>query len=349
MRKRISLFIVFIILFSCINCDVFAEERPILEIVTTESLYRSNQSTDIKLYLNNAYNVVTASCTVEYDSDMMAVMYVAQSVPEEVEIENPKFPPILEKVSPGEMILKLNDSDNCGRKEFSYVDIIPKKDGKTTVTITDIIAYDIDGNEIEVDVLNSSAELSFKLDFDFSFNPETKTLNINGTGGLPDYFVSNEYEYSSLAPYSEYVNEIKHVVIGEGIVSIGDFEFTDSVKSVQFPDSLESMGLTDLSASGDQIWYGKAFSVVEKWASLAKQGIPINAKNISFIANDISANGDLNRDNVINASDALFILKISAKLCEESGCLFTPDVNKDGKVNAEDALLVLKIAAKILV
>ena len=58
--------------------------------------------------------------------------------------------------------------------------------------------------------------------------------------------------------------------------------------------------------------------------------------------------GDVNRDGIINADDALCVLKAAAKLNEfmaEEKSL--ADYNEDGVINAEDALKILKSAAKI--
>lgn len=58
--------------------------------------------------------------------------------------------------------------------------------------------------------------------------------------------------------------------------------------------------------------------------------------------------GDVNRDGVINANDALILLKVSAKILESSDdYLKYGDLNQDGILDAEDALIILKISAKI--
>lgn len=65
---------------------------------------------------------------------------------------------------------------------------------------------------------------------------------------------------------------------------------------------------------------------------------------------------DNNRDNVVDAGDALEVLKFACKLIgqwydgvpESVGDLRIGDMNADGIVNAEDALLILKYAAKLI-
>ena len=59
-------------------------------------------------------------------------------------------------------------------------------------------------------------------------------LNINGRGKIPNYS-------DSAAPWGEYHEQIRTIVIGEGITAIGDGAFTtcDQVSSVSFPNSLK--------------------------------------------------------------------------------------------------------------
>lgn len=58
--------------------------------------------------------------------------------------------------------------------------------------------------------------------------------------------------------------------------------------------------------------------------------------------------GDVNMDGVIDALDALEILKYSAKLINLEGrALIAADVNKDGKITSADALAVLKHVAAL--
>lgn len=58
--------------------------------------------------------------------------------------------------------------------------------------------------------------------------------------------------------------------------------------------------------------------------------------------------GDVNKDNRLNAKDALMILKYVAKLIKlDDDVVLNADINGDNLVNAEDALEVLKTAAGI--
>lgn len=58
--------------------------------------------------------------------------------------------------------------------------------------------------------------------------------------------------------------------------------------------------------------------------------------------------GDVNIDDIINAEDALLVLKHAAKMVTLTGqSLEAADTNDDGNIDAKDALEILKYAAKI--
>lgn len=75
----------------------------------------------------------------------------------------------------------------------------------------------------------------------WSFDAETGTLTLSGTGNTYDYYIKG---ISIQLPWEEYIDDITSVVIGEGITSIGANMFTNSkaLKSVKLPESLESIG-----------------------------------------------------------------------------------------------------------
>lgn len=59
--------------------------------------------------------------------------------------------------------------------------------------------------------------------------------------------------------------------------------------------------------------------------------------------------GDANNDGIIDAKDALLVLKSAAKLVTMDGNrVKAADVNNDGNVDASDALQILKVAAKLM-
>lgn len=69
---------------------------------------------------------------------------------------------------------------------------------------------------------------------------------------------------------------------------------------------------------------------------------------LTVFANTLS--GDINQDNIINASDALCVLKHSAKLTliVDESLLVAADVNSDTLIDAVDALLILKYSAHLI-
>lgn len=59
--------------------------------------------------------------------------------------------------------------------------------------------------------------------------------------------------------------------------------------------------------------------------------------------------GDVNADEVVSAEDALIVLKVAAKLTENTDdYMMRGDMNEDGLLDASDALTILKIAAKLI-
>lgn len=72
-----------------------------------------------------------------------------------------------------------------------------------------------------------------------------------------------------------------------------------------------------------------------------------------YVTPEPSANpavlGDVNDDKLVNASDALLVLKHAAKLIQlDATQSATADVTKEGTINASDALQILKYAAKLI-
>ncbi|MBR2952989.1 MAG: leucine-rich repeat domain-containing protein [Clostridia bacterium] len=67
----------------------------------------------------------------------------------------------------------------------------------------------------------------------------TMTLTISGTGEMENY---SEYHYTP--PWSIYFYTIKHLVVNDGVETIGDYAFftCDKLESVALPDSLKSIG-----------------------------------------------------------------------------------------------------------
>lgn len=86
------------------------------------------------------------------------------------------------------------------------------------------------------------------------------TLELSGTGGTYDYNFADSGEVTDLhhevgfpSWYAEYQNNIKKIVIHEGITRIGDFAFCGSygsLETIDMPDSIEEVGYFALATVG---------------------------------------------------------------------------------------------------
>ena len=75
-------------------------------------------------------------------------------------------------------------------------------------------------------------------DVSYSYDPETNTLTISGTGAM------ESYEGTYQRPWNEYRNSITTIVIGSGVTSIGDNAFSEceNLLSVTIPSSVTEIG-----------------------------------------------------------------------------------------------------------
>ena len=75
-------------------------------------------------------------------------------------------------------------------------------------------------------------------DITWEFVPSTKELIISGTGNMENYASFTE------SPWKDHRNEIKSIIVEEGITSIGDYVFVQcpKVTSILLPSSLEQIG-----------------------------------------------------------------------------------------------------------
>lgn len=83
----------------------------------------------------------------------------------------------------------------------------------------------------------------------WNFDWDTGTLSINGTGKMNNYQDMLLYNLqgqvsSQPAPWNDFAEEIKRVVIAPGITSIGSYAFKDcGVRTISIPDSISYVGL----------------------------------------------------------------------------------------------------------
>lgn len=86
-------------------------------------------------------------------------------------------------------------------------------------------------------------------DISWSFDSETSTLYIDGTGEMDDYSCNAVSENGIIVspsdiPWYDYFLDIEKIVVGEGITYIGNSSFCDAInaKSVKFPSTLKKIG-----------------------------------------------------------------------------------------------------------
>lgn len=69
----------------------------------------------------------------------------------------------------------------------------------------------------------------------WEYDDETKTLTISGSGAMEDF--------PGVAPWDEYRNRIKNIVISDQITTIGNYSFRDyGIENVVIPDRVEEIG-----------------------------------------------------------------------------------------------------------
>lgn len=72
---------------------------------------------------------------------------------------------------------------------------------------------------------------------DLTWTLDNNTLTISGTGVMENYSVSE-------TPWRKYNSSIQYVIIGDGVLSIGDYAFYSctSLISITIPESVGSIG-----------------------------------------------------------------------------------------------------------
>ena len=117
----------------------------------------------------------------------------------------------------------------------------------------------------------------------WSFDTDTKTLTINGSGDYPDY------TYHNLEPWFQYAGDAETLILGEGFTSIADMAFQtvySELETLKLPDSLKTIGKGAFDGA-DQLFSVDFGSGVETIGSGAFGGcdfyeisIPSNVKTI---------------------------------------------------------------------
>lgn len=75
----------------------------------------------------------------------------------------------------------------------------------------------------------------------YQYEAETAVLTIKGSGDMDDYI---ESELSSKRPWNKYKDETRHIVISNGVSSVGNYSFArfKYVESVELPSSVKRIG-----------------------------------------------------------------------------------------------------------
>ncbi|MBR3596338.1 MAG: leucine-rich repeat protein [Clostridia bacterium] len=91
---------------------------------------------------------------------------------------------------------------------------------------------------------NAVSTVEDETDFMWEYDEETQTLTISGSGTMPDYEPLESEEIAVNTPWFSYANDIKKVVVEEGITSIGMFAFAlcTNLTEVILPEGITSIG-----------------------------------------------------------------------------------------------------------
>ena len=97
---------------------------------------------------------------------------------------------------------------------------------------TSLALYDL---FLTVDSSGSTTPSGPSDEFSWEFDPETGTVTLRGTGAMPNYHCDN-----NPSPWDElfYNDLVKHIVIEEGITSVGSFTCWGVTESVTIPNSV---------------------------------------------------------------------------------------------------------------
>lgn len=149
----------------------------------------------------------------------------------------------------------------------------------------------------------------------WTFYAESGELEISGEGDMYDFSAE------SPAPWNEYSDEIKKVTIESGVTSIGDnaFESCSAITYTAFKGTSEQWNAMDNGEGND---------------ALSDGVVRYGEKVVS---------GDIDGDENINSSDALYCLRNSVQSIDlVDDALLAADVTGDFQVNSSDALRILQ-------
>lgn len=137
--------------------------------------------------------------------------------------------------------------------------------------------------------------------------------------------------------------KLEEVVIPAGVTELctGVFDSCESLKNVTITRGVETIS-TSAFANCTSLETVNYKGTEDDWANVVvlEDNEPLLAANFTF-EEILEIIGDVNRDGVLSAADALCLRKYLAKMTPESSIdLSGADINGDGKVNALDQLLL---------
>lgn len=174
----------------------------------------------------------------------------------------------------------------------------------------------------------------------------------NSDNYLTYNFTTNNYNLTTLSDLSNQLFVIKkgiiYNVLNGNETGTGIYYNNDSVVS---SSSLCDVLIKKTSVGNYEfkMWDGLAYSLDNINGSDVKWTYSPSATNSEWVLEKIAYRlGDVNRDSVINSTDANLILKYASRVITlNNSQMFLADINGDDIVDSEDSLKVLKIAAKI--
>lgn len=171
----------------------------------------------------------------------------------------------------------------------------------------------------------------------WDYDSSTYTLTISGAGVMDDYYPDEYFEMER--PWESYINQIKTIVISDGVVSIGcnAFQNCSNVINVIIPDSINKIGesafgncncLTTIIIPNGVTTIGcNAFSDCDKLTSITLPDSVTTIEECAFSGTGYYNNGKNWEDNVLYIDSYLICAKekISGKYTIKDGTKIISD------------------------
>ena len=360
--KKLAVILLGMCMFIAAAVNVFADtegDNPVIsfeEQTPSKTLYE-NEPYQLEINIENMKFVEDVDVILHYNTDVL--LFAPQ-----IRTESPDIRQYQCTALPGEKdgeirISIIHAYENVYDNSYiTFVDRLlfsPIAAGDTGF-YAEIVTDDCNTGSIQVDMSGLSKEVvsdTSQIDMEYAEN----RLKISGNGRIARYI--SKYDTQNVLP--EDMNEVKSLVIEEGITEVfaeynelrvrsedeGGYAslretdtglFTETLKDIWLPDSLENLVFSRYSGIGSYNYtiHANAMTYAEKLASQTQW-------KFEFV-NDFKR-GDIDKNDVYEADDALCILKMAAQL--EDLYKWSADIDENGTVDANDALKVLKIAAKL--